>query len=849
MSLRFLSITLPALLCVLILTACGGDATLNNTATVEKDLRLSSIDTNLGSLSPVFSAENLGPYELDLPAGTTSVEIVLGSPAATGGVRMELIHSYADRDRDPQTELISVNANSTVTRDLEDGDNLIIVRVIDTDSDQFLDYRLVLDVVGSIAILRDPLLPFNPNFDYVTPADFVEEAASTPAEYIATVPFELCTLSVVPQATLNDAVLRLNGATVAQSSANFIDLQPGVEELVVVEVESESGSTTSTYNFRITREASDTATQAELDANTSLSSLSVSSGSLTPDFQCGLRNYALRLDRDAPQDIEFTAAPTVAGRTMQLGEVDPDNVAQLLDSSTLALPVGQSVSIAGPALGETKTIGISLNTDTLTTPIVNYSFTVTRAETNLVEVSSAIELQSALDSANPGDEIVLTESISGTVGAGTLFSANASGLSDQPIILRGNSSDQSAGLVSLGSGDLSSDLILELSGDNWELRDLQFSNASQALRLNVASNNSLENLVFQDLGVRGLELSGGSSNNQLLSLSFSDIGSIASAGQDEGEALVIGTDSAEANTQNTISNSAFGPGVSGELVDIKAGSTGNLIRLSSFDSSGISGVAEYPAAVVLKGSGNELAYSTFSHDSAASLSSAVFVIDPADSGAGENNRLLQNEILVSSTSTFFVDADSSVSSVSVDGNFDSAGNSAQNQGSAVQEVSLAQAYTIEWLDDDDQSWCLAFEEISDTSATSLDAITPQACDNSASQQWQLSHQGDNEVLLGNVGSATDILAPLGGSRFISPGTVSDVVVGRVASAGNEVSSSRWLVTYFADREVNIQNAVSSSFYVTVQQRTEFPDQTQGVGVVAFGTGEGTSQRFALNPVD
>lgn len=110
----------------------------------------------------------------------------------------------------------------------------------------------------------------------------------------------------------------------------------------------------------------------------------------------------------------------------------------------------------------------------------------------LRKVSSPGELQSALDSASPGDTIQLAPAV--FMGE---FTASKDGTESSPIIVTG---DRNSTIVSEG------DAAFTIKGNYWKLKSFKITKPSVGVLID-GTGNSLEGLIFETLG-KGVQIRG-----------------------------------------------------------------------------------------------------------------------------------------------------------------------------------------------------------------------------------------------------------------------------------------------------------------------------------------------------
>lgn len=237
-----------------------------------------------------------------------------------------------------------------------------------------------------------------------------------------------------------------------------------------------------------------------------------------------------------------------------------------------------------------------------------------------VPVNNGVELQNAMKTASPGDEIVLypgdyfgekTLEASGNV-VGHFFS-DRDGTASNPIILRSANKNNKQVLK---GGNFNNGYIFLLRADHWVVKDLKFRTAQKGIMVEGGNHNKFDNVSVTDTGAEAVHFRRNSSNNEITNCLITDTGK-RSGKEGLGEGVYVGThdgDTAsnswgqiDASNNNRIGGCHFGPDLGGEAFDIKAGTTGTVIESNYMDGRGIIGTAAFPNAnsfIDLKGDRN-----------------------------------------------------------------------------------------------------------------------------------------------------------------------------------------------------------------------------------------------------
>lgn len=232
------------------------------------------------------------------------------------------------------------------------------------------------------------------------------------------------------------------------------------------------------------------------------------------------------------------------------------------------------------------------------------------SQKNIISVATTEELKTALANARPGDEIILAEGeylYNGTTPKGRMFTAEADGTEEQPIILR--SEDPQHPAVISGT-TTESNYALTITGDWWEIRDLKIKNASKGIILDNSNYTKLINCEVYQIGAEGIHFRDNSSYCLAESCKVHDTG-LVSPGY--GEAIYVGsavstTDYGHDCNDNIIRRCELGPNVTAEHIDVKEYTTGTIIEYCTFDGTGISGEHYADSFVDIKGNDCILRY-------------------------------------------------------------------------------------------------------------------------------------------------------------------------------------------------------------------------------------------------
>lgn len=259
-------------------------------------------------------------------------------------------------------------------------------------------------------------------------------------------------------------------------------------------------------------------------------------------------------------------------------------------------------------------------------------------------VKNATELISALERAAAGDVIrIKTGVYSGK------FKIARSGTSSQPIHIIGEDN------AILDAGSLSSGYGLEITGSNLIISGIHVRNAKKGIVLDGVQNSIMDNIKVYNTGEEGIHYRTHSSNNTLKNSEIYDIG-LKNASY--GEGVYIG--SAESNwctytdceidrsNNNLILNNKIYR-TTAEPMDIKEGTTGNIIQGNTMDGSKIQGANSADSFMDIKGNNVQILENTFMMLEKNSKVVAGLQTHARVAGWGNNATFKDNSITVDAT--------------------------------------------------------------------------------------------------------------------------------------------------------------------------------------------------------
>ncbi|MGN6645596.1 MAG: right-handed parallel beta-helix repeat-containing protein [Cytophaga sp.] len=273
-----------------------------------------------------------------------------------------------------------------------------------------------------------------------------------------------------------------------------------------------------------------------------------------------------------------------------------------------------------------------------------------------ITVSTATELQNALNTAVAGNTIVLTDGIYSKSG-GFIIPANINGTSSNPIILKGTP----AAIIT--SNSLSSGYGLGLRGNNfWVLDGFTIYNSAKGIVLDSSHHNIIKNLHVNKTGDEGIHLRSYSSYNSVENCFIDSTGTYAAG---YGEAIYIGSavsnwptytkGNADTCNYNTVLNNSFGDHVASENIDIKEGTKGGRIAYNTFNGTGLNNQNSADSWIDVKGNYYTIECNTGSNTIADGFQTHILVSGWGDYNIFSNNILAVNTtgygILITQTSS------------------------------------------------------------------------------------------------------------------------------------------------------------------------------------------------------
>ncbi|MFF2961392.1 right-handed parallel beta-helix repeat-containing protein [Streptomyces sp. NPDC057963] len=205
----------------------------------------------------------------------------------------------------------------------------------------------------------------------------------------------------------------------------------------------------------------------------------------------------------------------------------------------------------------------------------------------VIDVSTAAQLKSALTAASPGDTIRLAD---GTYTGN--FKAAVPGTASARITLTGSAQ----AVLTVGGG-----YGLHLNGASyWTVKGITVTGGQKGIVADTATGVVIDSVTVHDLDMEGVHFRKSSKDGVIKNSRIYDTGH---DGRGMGEGVYVGTagDLSDRSDRVQILNNTIGPGVGGENVDIKEGTTGTKITGNTFDGSGLTGAHYDDSWVDVKG--------------------------------------------------------------------------------------------------------------------------------------------------------------------------------------------------------------------------------------------------------
>lgn len=258
---------------------------------------------------------------------------------------------------------------------------------------------------------------------------------------------------------------------------------------------------------------------------------------------------------------------------------------------------------------------------------------------NPIYVSTSYQLKNALKLAKAGDEIILRD---GVYYGNFTIPEGSDGTEAKPIFLHGTNK------AILDGNNTQTGYVLHLQSDYWHIKGISITNGLKGLMCDKANYNVIDSLTIYNIGEEGLHLRQFSTHNILKNNNITNTG-IKTA--DYGEGIYIGmavsnwnkygNGKADKCDSNIVVNNKIGPGITAECIDIKEGTTGNMIVNNIFDAAGITGANSADSWMDVKGNGT-LIEGNKGYNKAGSILKDGYQVHCAVDGWGNDNIFRNN---------------------------------------------------------------------------------------------------------------------------------------------------------------------------------------------------------------
>ncbi|MEC0246308.1 right-handed parallel beta-helix repeat-containing protein [Paenibacillus chitinolyticus] len=265
-----------------------------------------------------------------------------------------------------------------------------------------------------------------------------------------------------------------------------------------------------------------------------------------------------------------------------------------------------------------------------------------------VSCSSVSCLQNALKNALPGDRILLAP---GTY-KGT-FSSAVNGTKSNPVTIESQDPANQALISGTSAGG---GYCLKITGDNWVIRNLKFTNAQKGIILDNSNDTLITGVEVYGIGYEGVHFRDGSSRGILENSYIHDTGTV---NKGFGEGVYVG--SAEGAGYNQAVNDTIirgvriGPNVTAEHIDIKERTSGTLVENCIFNGTGISGENYADSFIDVKGNNAVIRNNTGWRNGNTVITDA-FQLHQIVAGWGVNNDFSGNTVNLDQSSAYVINA-------------------------------------------------------------------------------------------------------------------------------------------------------------------------------------------------
>lgn len=291
-------------------------------------------------------------------------------------------------------------------------------------------------------------------------------------------------------------------------------------------------------------------------------------------------------------DTSTTAAKFGVGTVN--GAASFDAIVAKLNSTTTLNPTYVQTNLPTPVIDATQSLPAPSNP------------TMTMSTVRTVNVRTSDQLKSAIQSAQPGDKIVLAD---GTYQSSMLagnytgsFAATTGGTADNPITITG-----SRNAVIDGNGTGGRYGLYFYGADYWNVDGITVGNASKGIVLDGSNHGFINNVKVMNVGMEAVHFRSFSSHNVIKG---SEITGTGKKSPQYGEGVYIGSANSnwatysggqpDRSDRNIVLNNTF-TDFTAEALDLKEGSVGGYVAGNTFEGSSLSGQNSADSWVDAKG--------------------------------------------------------------------------------------------------------------------------------------------------------------------------------------------------------------------------------------------------------
>lgn len=688
-----------------------------------------------------FSPSKTGIYQIETPNSQTSIRGQFLVDKTDYKVTYTLQNIAGVQTEDLESNEVEVN--------LEEGANLLSINITDANTDVSVSYTTYIYRLSSAARISHLSLY---NFIGASDIHLSPTFDETTYNYNATVGYTTCSYAYTAHKKNGGSTLSTRSGEAAdgdtydnieERKVYYRNLLPGSNHLDI-NVTSEDFTTSERYSVTIHR---DLPTQNELEGNANLSNIKMDNNEFS--FTCGISDYTFFIDSNI-DTITYQLTPEVEGSTIYINneEINPTETQRIL------------------AIADTGTTNIDVISSDETNS-QRYTLNYIRLPYNSVFVDSIAELKSALQNAQPNDQIIIAsgryELDAETTG---LLHSDRSGTSLTPIYLTGETSlTDDVVFTGLNPG---ADTLLTIAGQHWNISNIIFEGGKTGVHLNGAKNIQLRNLVFSQFSEQSILMNNGAESNTVSLTEFNSyfLSTLESASNNVatairiGDMLTRGTNAATTsnqNSNNTIRHNTFTNLGDATAIDVDSNSFHTQIHSNRFTEHSQPLASTSRSNLIRNlGDSSSFNYNKIEYSDPRTLD-AIFVngASTIHSSWANNTHLLQNHFDLTHDSLSAIHNDSSHLLFSTDNISVNSNDLIISGGNADFTQYSAPTFTIQTTGNNQR--CLGYETYS-INSVDYKAIELQMCNqDDPTQQWKPEVDDGIYVGLINLGADTEYL--------------------------------------------------------------------------------------------